>query len=271
MTPRTRRGLLRWAGVYLLPRLPLLMCALIAVAALLFFADISRSGAGRPGSGSGTAARGTRSTPSGKRSPRAVVSKNIESETGEMDPLMEKALNAFGASRYDECRKLAQDLISTSNDSSTRAECVGILILSPLQQGEFASAREAAERLRTVSPDVCQDLLAQVNREERDYNAEVTRLQQIVATTKDPAEAARAQLWTGHAHQWAGRLGMAAESYGRLVDLWPGDACTGRALAGLVIALARAGRAEDGLARCEEVMGRYPQDVNLARSGTSAV
>jgi hypothetical protein len=37
-------------------------------------------------------------------------------------------------------------------------------------------------------------MLAQVNREERDYQAEVTRLQRIVATTQDPEEAARAQL-----------------------------------------------------------------------------
>jgi TolA-binding protein len=72
-----------------------------------------------------------------------------------------------------------------------------------------------------VSPDVCQDLLAQVNREERDYNAEVTRLQRIVATTKDPAEAARAQLWTGHAHQRAGVLEPAQQCYWKVVSSYP--------------------------------------------------
>jgi len=143
-------------------------------------------------------------------------------EQGEIDPRLAEALAAFGAGRYEECRKLAQDLISASDDSSARAECVVMIILSHLHQGDFAAAREAAERLRLVSPEVCQDLLAQVNREDRDYNAEVTRLQRIAATTKDPAEAARAQLWTGHAHQRAGLLEPAQQCYWQVVSSYPG-------------------------------------------------
>jgi tetratricopeptide (TPR) repeat protein len=148
---------------------------------------------------------------------------------------------------------------------------VRLIILSHLQEGDFAGARQAAKYLRSTAPDVCDDLLAQVNREERDYNAEVTRLQRIVATTPDPEEAARAQLLTGHAHQKAGRLQTAADSYGKVVDLYPVDACAGRAVAGVVTSLVTAGRTEEGLTRCEEIMGRYPQDASLARSGASAV
>jgi tetratricopeptide (TPR) repeat protein len=153
-----------------------------------------------------------------------MIRTDFEPEVGEMDPKLAEALNAFGSSRYDECRKLAEDLISASDDSSTRAECVGIIILSHLDQGDFDGARAAADRLRTVSPDVCQDLLQQVNREERDYNAEVSRLQQIVVSASNPDAAARAQLRTARVHQRTGRADTAVRSYYKVVanhSDWP--------------------------------------------------
>ena len=170
----------------------------------------------------------------GRQAPPVNLITGVEPEVGEMDPRLAKALNAFGFSRYDECRRLAQALISASSDASTRAECVGLIILSHLHQGDFDTARQAAENLRSVSPDVCQDLLPRVNREERDYQAEVTRLQRIVATTKDPEEAARAQLRTAHMHHLYGRLGLAEPSYRKVVQRYPTSPLAARAATRMV-------------------------------------
>ena len=175
------------------------------------------------GNGSVSAAPGTADKPGDKYWFRNI---GAEREVGEMNPRLAEALNAFGASRYEECRKLAETLAvgrghRTPPTDGTIAEAVALIIFSHLHQGDFAAAREAAQRLRSVSPDVCQDVLAQVNRKERDYNAEVTRLQRIIATTKEPAEAARRQLWTGHAHQRAGALAPAQQSYWKVVSSYP--------------------------------------------------
>jgi tetratricopeptide (TPR) repeat protein len=80
-----------------------------------------------------------------------------------------------------------------------------------------------------------------VNREERDYQAEVTRLQRLVATTGDPEEAARAQLLTAHAHQKAGRLELAEQSYRKVVARYARSRPAARAVARIAaIAVGRA-------------------------------
>jgi TolA-binding protein len=190
----------------------------------------------------------------------------VEPEGGEMDPRLAKALNAFGAGRYDECRTLAQALISASSDPSTRAECVGLIILSHLDQDHFDAAREAAERLRSVSPDVCQDLLPRVNRDERDYNAEAFRLQHIVATTTDPAEAARAQLWTAHAHQRVGRLELATQSCSKVIQRYPKDTLATQALVRIADIHSRQGRAELAEECYWRVIHHYPRSVRAAHA-----
>jgi len=190
----------------------------------------------------------------------------VEPEVGEMDPKLAEALNAFGSSRYDECRKLAEDLISAGDNSSTRAECVGIIILSHLQQGDFDGARKAAERLGAVSPDVCQDLLQQVSREERDYQAKINPLQEIIAISRDPAEKARAELQVAHAHRIFGRLEMAENSYQRLIEQRPKSPEAASAVSQLASLAVERGDYAAGIRRMEQIAGRYPKTLAALRA-----
>jgi tetratricopeptide (TPR) repeat protein len=211
-----------------------------------------------------------RPTPaSGKGVPPAHLITGVDHEVGEMDPGLAEALNAFGAGRYDECRTRAQALISASSDPSTRADCVGLIILSHLHQGHFAAAREAAERLRSVSPDVCQDLLAQVNRDERDYNAEVSRLQHIVATTKDPEEAARAQLRIARVHHVFGRLEQAGQSCQEVIKRNPSHPEAVCAVSQLALMAMERREYAKGLSLMEEVVGRHPNTPAALRAQTA--
>jgi tetratricopeptide (TPR) repeat protein len=125
---------------------------------------------------------------------------------------------------------------------------VRLIILSHLQEGNFAGARQAASDLHSTAPDVCDELLAQVNREERDYQAEVTRLQRLVATTGDPEEAAAAQLWTAHAHQKAANATRALRSYAKLI--------------GRREDIAKDSYATSAVRQCIGVMARAGQDVD---------
>ena len=193
-----------------------------------------------------------------------MIRADFEPEVGDMDPRLADALNAFGSSRYDESRKLAEDLISASDESSTRAECVGIIILSHLDQGDFAGAREAADRLRSVSPDVCQDLLVQVNREELDYRVEVSRLQQIVVTATNPEQAARAQLRTARVHQVCGRLELAEKSYRKVVDSYPTSPSAALAVRRAAAVALMRGDFEAAKAIYREAMEQHPGLVSQA-------
>jgi len=242
-----------------------LLCALGLLAAIAFSGAVSLSGTGGKGG-----------------PPRASLTR-VAPEVGEMDPRLAEALNAFGASRYDECLKLAEALAvgrghrlpgakskGTPPTDGTIAEAVALIILSHLHQGDFAAARQAAARLRPVSRDVCQDLLAQVNREERDYQAEVTRLQQIVATTKDPAQAARAQLWTAHAHQRAGNLPLALQSYRELFekrDPTAAGSCAAQAVRHSILIMGRTEQDVEGF--CRSLVSTHGDSYVICRAALS--
>lgn len=221
-----------------------LLCFLAAVSLAVLFV-----GAAWPG--------GERPADRGGRGPRFVIT-DVERELGEMDPRLAEVLDAFGSSHYDECLKLAEALINQSDDSSIRAECVGLIILSQLDQGDFAAAREAAERLRSVSPDVCQDLLARVNRDERDYNAEVTRLQHIVAAAKDPAEAARAQLSAVRVHHMFGLLERAERSCWLAIEHSAASSEAARATSRLALLAIQRGEYARGVIQMQEIARSYP-------------
>jgi hypothetical protein len=120
------------------------LCAFAVVSGIIFFGGVSLSGTARPVQGKGG------------KGPVLTVSQ-VEPETGEIDSRLAEALNALGGSRYEECRRLAHALIKASGNADTRADCVGIIILSHLHQGDFAAARGAAGHLRSVSADVCQE------------------------------------------------------------------------------------------------------------------
>jgi TolA-binding protein len=240
-----------------------LACSLVS-AALLFFPDLSPAAQGGSGAGSGGAPRGGQARFGGRPPIGIVINENFTPETGEMDPRLPEAMNVFGAGRYDDCRRLAQALLAAEDAASCRPDAVALIIYSHLHQGDFPAARSAADRLRSVSPDVCEDLLAQVNREERDYQAEVGRLQRIVATTTDPEEAARAQLWTAHAHQRVGRLEVAEGSYRKVVECYPTSPSAPRALAQIAMMAAERGQLEAAERTWWDVIQHFPTSPQAA-------
>jgi len=190
----------------------------------------------------------------------------VESELGEMDPRLEAVLTAFGSNRYDECRRLAEALIEESDDSSTRAECVGLVILSYLHQGEFNAAREAAERLRSVSPHVCSDLLDQVNRDERDYQAEVNHLQQIVATSDNPEESARAQLRIARVYHMFGCLELVEVICREMIQRIPSCMEAGGAVSHLALLTIEKREYASGLCQMERIVRRHPKTLAALRA-----
>ncbi len=160
---------------------------------------------------------------------------------GEMPTELAEVLNAFGASQYAQCRVRAKKVIAESNDSSVQVECVGLIILSRLHEGNFEAARTTANELGSISPFTTRELLARVNREEREYNAEVNHLQHIVVSNRVSSEAARAQLWTAHEHQRAGRLDLAQRSYRKVMERYPTSPDAGRAVTQLAAIAIRRG------------------------------
>ncbi len=173
-------------------------------------------------------------------------------EIGEMDPRIREIADAFGAGRYDECRRLAQALLEATDDADLREQAGSFTIESHLAEGEFEAARAAAELLNDG------DALARINRIEAEYKAEVGRLQHIVATTEEPAEAARAQFLTARAHQRVGRLEPAQQSYWELITKYPDSLEAERAVSEILNMHQVFGTIESMSAVCDSVVGLDP-------------
>jgi uncharacterized membrane-anchored protein len=127
----------------------------------------------------------------------------VPSTATSLDPRLVEVGAAFGNGDLDLARQIAQAILDETEDPLLRLEAVSFLVEAHLGVGDFAGARAAAES----SDD--KELLARVNRLEVQYNTEVNRLQQAVASPKDPEEAARAQLRTAHTHEAYGRPDLA--------------------------------------------------------------
>jgi tetratricopeptide (TPR) repeat protein len=185
-------------------------------------------------------------------------------EAGPMDARLREIADAFGRGEHERSRELAEALLDATNDPTLRGEAAAFLVQAYLAEGDFESARAAARRLED------QESLARVNRIEADYKAEVGRLQRIVATTKDPAEAARAQLLTARAHQRVGRGEVALESYWKVVGRHPDAPEAGDAIWWIAeIQWLRDGP-DAAIAGCEEAIALAP-DRHLGLRGCQAI
>lgn len=136
-------------------------------------------------------------------------------ERGPMDARLREIADAFGQGELEQARTLAENLLAATEDANLRAEAAAFLVQGYLEEGDFESARAAAARISDA------ESLARINRIEAEYKAEVGRLQRIVATTKDPAEAAHAQFLTARAHEGVHCLDVAVESYWKVVRRYP--------------------------------------------------
>jgi tetratricopeptide (TPR) repeat protein len=248
--------LIQWGRSNAPAKMRLLFCFLALIGLLVVFAGVSQSG-GRGGTASAKLSSGMQRT--------QAINTGIAPETGEMTPELEAALNAFGAGRYDECRKLAQNLITSDNDSSTRAECVGLILLSHLQQGDFTAAREAVERLRPVSPGVCEDLTPEIGVYEAWRTRQVNRLRGALATAQTPREKAHADLMMGIFHAAEGHNTLALVDYSKAIEHAPESAVAVTAILRADLLLMQEDQRTE-LAYLKKIIHRYPSKAVAAQA-----
>jgi tetratricopeptide (TPR) repeat protein len=165
---------------------------------------------------------------------------------------LEQLANAFGAGQYVECRRLAESLLAGDHAPAAKQQAAGFLIESHLAEGDFDGARAAANRVGD------QDSIARIGKLESHYGAKVSRLQRIIATTRDPAKAAQAQLLLARAHQVAGREQLAASCYSKVIQAHPRRTEASQAVAHIAALAIQEGNYAKGTSQMREVVRRYP-------------
>ena len=184
-------------------------------------------------------------------------------ETGLMDPKLQQVADAFGVGDYDKCRRLAQALLHSTDDPTLRSEATAFVIQSLLAEGDFDGARAEVKRLNDEAS------LARIKKLKADYLAEVGRLQRIVAGATDVGEAAEAQLLTAHAHQRAGIVGLALESYWKVIDRYPQQTEAEQAVAQVGSLLMGRRDYARALTHMKAVIRGYPKTRAAARAQLS--
>jgi len=173
-------------------------------------------------------------------------------ESGEIDPGIKEVAQTFGTGDYARSRALAEKVAAGTEDGEVRSQAVGYIVECYLAEGDFAAARAAAERHEDW------DAVERINRLKADYNRAVGRLQQIVAKTDDGAEAARAQLLTGHVHQQLGLLSAAQTSYWKVCWRHPNHPEAGRAIWEIARMHYLYGEPEDARTACKMAVDLAP-------------
>lgn len=189
----------------------------------------------------------------------------VPAEAQSMDGRLREISDRFGAGAYQRARDLAQALLDATDDAALRTEAAAFIVESHLAEGDFDGARGATERLGDS------DALACINRLEADYRAEVGRLQHIVATSSDLADAAEAQFLTARAHERAYRLRVAEDSYWKVIERYPQELWAGQALWQIVLLHRSAGDLEEALRACIWGAGEFPNSRSLARIATERI
>ena len=147
-----------------------------------------------------------------------------------MSAEMLQIAESCAAGRDDECRRLVQALLSTTQDPVLRREAASCLVQTHLGRGDFEAARAEAQRFGRVAPQVSQECLSRIDAMEAEYQARVARLQSIVGAATEPAEAAEAQFLTARAHHAVGRRELAERSYRKVIVRYPHQPHAGEAV-----------------------------------------
>ncbi len=128
------------------------------------------------------------------------------------DPRLAEMATALSVGDLGRCREIAQALLDSADAPDLRAEASSYLVESYLAEGDFAGARAAAQRM-----DDAESLL-RVNKLEAAYNAEVSRLRRIVASTENSEEACTALLQMARAHARFGQAVRAKQAYWSVLE-----------------------------------------------------
>ena len=191
-------------------------------------------------------------------------------EQGVMDPRVRAIGDAFGAGRYEECRRLAEQLLEEARTSELRDQAAAYVIESSLAQGEFQGARDAIQRLAVVAPDTCRETGQRLDELEEAYRVYMEGRQGVLETAKSSAEEARLDLLIGRADEIVGRLRPAEDSYAKAVRWYRRAAEARRAAAQLAELRLRQGRWEDACGLYEAVIQVNPDDEAALSASLSA-
>lgn len=172
-------------------------------------------------------------------------------ELGEMDPRIEEVASAFGRGSYEECRRLAQALLGGADDLDLRSQAVSFIVESHLAQGDFEGARAAADRFGD------EQALSRVNSLEARYNAEVRRIEEVIAYGPDARSVAGAQLALATVHDSFGKVRPACETYARAIRTLPRNPLASAAARRLIAVYQRQGGTASADAVARWILGTF--------------
>ncbi len=141
-----------------------------------------------------------------------------------MDARLQEISDAFGRGEYQESRRLAESLILSAPEAhegsvphALLAEAASFIIQSHLAEGDFGSARTAAEGLETMSRGTYHEAIIRIQEAEALHEARIPRLQHIIATCAQPGAVARARRELARIRLCAGEGHEALRDYYQLI------------------------------------------------------
>ncbi len=173
---------------------------------------------------------GRRNTPPGERgrSPGGPAQRpHTHPET--TDPEVAKAINAFSAGDYVKARAIAEGIMQKPDRGSRRAEALDVMVESWLLQGEFGKARAAARKYGKEAPKASGEALVRIDAEEKEYHADLKRLEARKRKAKKAEDQAHFQLLIGHTHHKVGRMAEAEKAYREVIARYPKTKAAGMA------------------------------------------
>jgi len=154
------------------------------------------------------------------------------------EALLTGAWAEYGTNHYPQAERIAREVLAAASDAETLAAAAQVLVLSRLEQGDFAGARTEAQRAGSDT------LLKQVTEREHRYQEDMAGCRK--AATEAPTSEARAEalLALGEAELRYGRLQAAREAFAGVSGQYPGTPAAAKAEARLALVAAASGDVE---------------------------
>lgn len=186
-----------------------------------------------------------------------------------MSPALQPLLTALGNGSYTQACELAEALLASCDDAGLRTEAVTCLVTSRLAQGDFAGAHAAADLLPEQEGVMRAEMLVRIARTEFHHQAEISRLQPLLATASGAD--AQTQLQLAALHQAAGRTDLAAELYQKLVEERPDHPIAGQALSRLIELRLQAWGADAAIEIAQAALDGHPDARPVVRAAIRAL
>ncbi len=173
---------------------------------------------------------GRRDVPPGQRGhPPGATTQPLSAHLETTDPEVAKAINAFSAGDYVKARAIAEGIMQKPDRGTRRAEALDVMVESWLLQGEFGKARAAARKYSKEAPKASREALVRIDAEEKEYHADLKRLEARKRKAKKAEDQAHFQLLIGHTHHKVGRMAEAEKAYREVIARYPKTKAAGMA------------------------------------------